>query len=369
MLGFDFLIKIMADGRGAAVEAERVAGAVGRINAAGARVSSTFATMGRLLGGVFSARFALGIMRDADAINDLADRTGMSIEGLQELKYAAETSGTSIEAFATALRMLAVAQSEALGGSTPRLDAFERLGVSIADLKSQNPEGLLRQISRAMSGGATTSQTIADALELMGRSADQILPAMRNNLELVGEAARKAGYVIKASVVKQLADANDQYEINIQRLKNLAAPVIASLVRGLDLFATFGKNLPSMLGVVWDSITGDAKGKAEGLNKIGSEFRALRERSLPTEKKASTAPPSIPSASAEADESAGKPNEAKSPIPTATSAQPNVDTLARIGLYRGGEPGATRRLDRIVDQQRTMIAELREVNRNLTTEV
>ncbi|HOX01132.1 MAG TPA: hypothetical protein P5555_17315 [Candidatus Paceibacterota bacterium] len=378
MLGFDFLIKIMADGRGAAVEADRVASAVGRINTAASKTSTTLASLGRLLGGIaiiqVISRITREAMSNADALKDMADRTGISVESLQELKYAAETSGTSIEAFATALRMLAVAQSEALGGSTPRLDAFERLGVSLEDLKSKNPEGLLRQISRAMSGGATTSQTIADALEVMGRSADQILPAMRSNIDLLADAACKAGVVIKEDVVNRLAAGNEQWEILMQQVKAQTAEIVSPLVVGVDALRTMVKNIPVLAKYAYHAIGRNANEAAAAKVQYYENWASVYDRYYGKPGGSSAIPiaPPVEGSQTSANEAASvAAAAAKAAVEGVSSGAPPpaVDALARIGLYRGGgESAQVSELRRASQIQQAQLVELRQVNRNLTTE-
>lgn len=380
MLGFDFLIKIMADGRGAAVEAERVAGALGRINTAAAKTSTTLAGLGRWLGGIgigyILARMTREAMSNADALKDMADRTGIGVESLQELKYAAERSGASIEAFATALRMLAVAQSDALGGSESRLDAFARLGVSVDDLKSKNPEGLLRQISRAMSGGATTSQTIADALEVMGRSADEILPAMRSNLDALAESARKAGVIIREQVVNRLAAGNDEWEIAIQRMKALMAEAISPTVIAIDVMRTALKNIPVLAKYSFHAISRNEDKATAAKVQYWENWGETYDRYYGK----SSVPPVMPIVPpVEASKGSASANEAASAAATAVKAAvegfssgvppPAVDALARIGLYRGGgETAQISELRRASQIQQAQLVELRQVNRNLTIE-
>ena len=67
----------------------------------------------------------------ADSINDLANATGISVETLSALDYAAQQSGTTIQAVSSSLRILAQNLENAQQGNKEASEAFVRLGIDV----------------------------------------------------------------------------------------------------------------------------------------------------------------------------------------------------------------------------------------------
>lgn len=166
-----------------------------RINAA---VGKTVGLLGGLAvgaGAVSFARFIKGSIDAADALNDLSDRTGVAIEDLAGLDYAARLSGTSLEGVAGAVNKL----SMNIGKDTAK---FRELGVTATE-----PVEALKQLAdifktiqdpqqRAAFGAAALGKSWAEAAPLLAQGADGIDELMNRGKQLSGvtaEVARDAG--------------------------------------------------------------------------------------------------------------------------------------------------------------------------------
>ena len=79
-------------------------------------------------------------LQSAADLEDLAQRTGGTIEGLSRLSSISQISGTSTDTLATGLQRLAKNMVEAEQGSTAAATAFNALGISTKGLASQRPE-------------------------------------------------------------------------------------------------------------------------------------------------------------------------------------------------------------------------------------
>jgi hypothetical protein len=203
----EYLIRISADGKQLESESNKAASSLGKID-------SVVTDLAARLGGLFSAKWMLGQAKEAMAwgssMEDLALRTGVSVEALQEFKAAAEGSGATIDQVAMALRYLSRAMAEA--AQNPKgehADAFARMGMSLEKIRASNPETIFRAMASAVARMPASAQLTADALTLMGRTGDELFPAFKNGFSEAIEQARRLGVVVGSDVTKKLDDADD----------------------------------------------------------------------------------------------------------------------------------------------------------------
>ena len=107
---------------------------IGR-NARRLAVGATIA--GGAIFGVASSTAQLG-----DEVAKTADKLGIGIGELQELRYAAERSGVSTSAFDTALEKMTKNIGLAMEGTGAQKDALDALGLSASDLATMLPRRL-----------------------------------------------------------------------------------------------------------------------------------------------------------------------------------------------------------------------------------
>ncbi len=237
----EYLLKIKADAKQFGQE---ISGVVKKLNATvpgqiGQIFKSPFA---QFLSAQGLLEFSKEILNTATELEHLSDRTGIGVEELQELDFAAKRTGTTLEAFVAVLRRLAVQKTAALG--SPRGEAaraFSILGISANDLRGASPDELLKKISAGMKGATLNTQQFAAFLNVAGRTADQVLPAMRDGIDDLAKAAQNAGKVIKKDVIDELAAANKALSASLGGVLQAIVPVLAWILRGLDFASTFTK--------------------------------------------------------------------------------------------------------------------------------
>ncbi len=179
----------------------------------------------------------------ADHFNDLSKRTGVAVETLSALKFAAEQSGTNMDALAVGLGKFNKAIFEASQGSKEQAAAFRNLGIQITDSSGKlrgTEEILLKVASRfaAIPDGAMKGFL---AIQLFGKAGGELIPLLNEGaqgLQKFMEKAREMGLVISG----QTAAAADQLNDNLNELKGtltgftrqLAGPVISVLANFKD---------------------------------------------------------------------------------------------------------------------------------------
>jgi hypothetical protein len=88
---------------------------------------------------------------NAVSIATLSQKVGVSTETLSVLSIAAKTAGLSQEDLGDGLTRLAQSMDKAAQGSAKPLDAFKRLGISMNDIKSDDPGQMMVLVAQKMS--------------------------------------------------------------------------------------------------------------------------------------------------------------------------------------------------------------------------
>lgn len=189
-----------------------------RAAAASRRVGSTFNTMasdmvrnGRAIaiglglagGSVFG--LASSTAQLGDNVAKTADKLGIGVEELQELRYAAERSGVATSAFDSSLEKMTKNIGLALEGTGAQKDALDALGLSADDLATMLPEEALGLIADRMQGVATQAEKAAIANDIFGRSGIGMLNMLRDGskgLRDLREDARQTGYVLSEQAAR-----------------------------------------------------------------------------------------------------------------------------------------------------------------------
>ena len=114
-----------------------------------------------------------------DALNDLADATGSSVENISALEDTARRTGTSFDTVGGAL----VKFNQALGNAKPGSDAeqaLKALGLSVKDLKAQDPAQALLATAVALQGFADDGNKARITQELFGKSLREVAPLLKD---------------------------------------------------------------------------------------------------------------------------------------------------------------------------------------------
>lgn len=185
---------------------------------ASSRVGSTFRDM-RTEVGRTSRRIAVGASLAGGAVFGLAastaslgddvaktaDKLGIGITELQELRYAAERSGVATGAFDTALEKMQKNLGEAAGGTGAAKDALEQLGLSASDLIELSPDQALGLIADRMGEVGTDAERAAILTDIFGRSGVGMINMLRGgskSLLQLQQDARRTGYVLSEKAAR-----------------------------------------------------------------------------------------------------------------------------------------------------------------------
>jgi TP901 family phage tail tape measure protein len=151
-----------------------------------------------------------------DQFDKMSKRTGVAVEDLSALSYAAEISGTNIETVENGLRMLASNIKDASEGVGQAKDTFENLGIAVVDV-----EGNLRPTVEVVKDAATKIADLEDetmqvalAGEIFGkRYGSELLPLLKEGGEGIDELMERAyelGIVISTEAAESAAEYTDR---------------------------------------------------------------------------------------------------------------------------------------------------------------
>jgi hypothetical protein len=196
------------------------------------------------LKGQFAAAFGVAaithlgkeIIEIGGHIRDMADRTNLSVRMVQALDYAAGQTGSSFDAMANAMKKIAIARTEALKAPGEQRDAFKDFGITLQEIKAARPEGLFIDISDAIKKAGDSTEYTASLVKLMGKNADELVPAMKQGVgEMIAE-FDKLGLAIDEKVINKLDEMGDSMDRVARQMKKGMAEFFINTIQGLDNF-------------------------------------------------------------------------------------------------------------------------------------
>lgn len=150
-----------------------------------------------------------GAIEKGGMLGDLAEKFGVAGSSIQKLGNSASLSGASVEEVAAALNKAAIKSQEAVGGNEALQASFAKIGLSVSDLASASPEQIMMAFADAMASGSIKGQEFALAVELMGKSATNLLPMLSQGSSAI-QAQGSAMGVWSDETIANLKFADDQ---------------------------------------------------------------------------------------------------------------------------------------------------------------
>ncbi len=204
----------------------------GRLDALGAQAAGVVARFAGVAAAIAAVMQAFSMVREVsqsvDALNDLKDATGASIGNLSALEDVAARTGTSFQTVGQAL----VKFNAALAGAKPGTEAaevFKRLGLSVAELKTQDPAEAFRQTAVALARFADDGNKARAVQELFGKSLREVAPLLAD--------VAKAGELVATVTDEQAAQAekfNQQLDALAKNATDVKRALVGDLLPGLN---------------------------------------------------------------------------------------------------------------------------------------
>ncbi len=206
---------------------------LGSVNGAVAGVSRAFNSMATLVAGALTGAVAKSILDTGDRIHKLGQQLEISTEIISEYRLAAELTGSSMETFAKGMTKLGKSVSDATNGlSTPKR-AFEELEISVEEIKSLNIDEQFEVVAEAISKVENPAQRVRIAMDIMGRSGTELLPALSGGAEglrAMREEAQQLGLTLSQEDAETIAEFNDSLTRLKLSMEALARTILVNIL-------------------------------------------------------------------------------------------------------------------------------------------
>lgn len=209
------------------------------------------------------ANYIKGVVDAADAMSTLAQRAQIGVEAFSELAHAADMADVPIESLSTSIKIMQKQISEAAAGTKGSLQAFQELGVSLADIRKLAPDKQFEAIAEAISKVTDPADRARIAMDLFGKAGSDLLPLLQSGaagIQRFRAEARGLGVTLTEDVAESIGKVDD----SLKRLNRSFAGLSRTIVGGLAPALSGGADaLRQMLGGATD------------LERITSELRHI----------------------------------------------------------------------------------------------
>lgn len=173
-----------------------------------------------------------------DKMNEAAQKTGIAVEALSQLGYAAKMSGVDTESFTSAMVKFNRAIAEGATGSGNAAAAFKAIGISAAELKSSNPDEVLARVAEKFAGYADGATKTALAIAIFGRAGADMIPLLNegaDGLAKMREEGDKLGATISTAAAKSADQFNDNLDKMMVKMKSFVKGITSEVIPTLNI--------------------------------------------------------------------------------------------------------------------------------------
>lgn len=223
----------------------------------------------KAMGAALAAAFTLDAIKDgvlqavnfADAMGDMAARTGQSVESLTAMGYAAQFSGSSIDTYTAGIEKLSAGMADAISGNDAAAGMFSRLGVSVTDAtgKLRDSQSVFLEVADRIAAIESPAEKTAVAMDVFGRSAGpellQLLNQGSSGITALTTEAQRMGAVISTETAAQAGEFNDAIDRAKIAANGLYLGIAKEVLPVLNNFSGQAQNAATSSGVLEKSAT------------------------------------------------------------------------------------------------------------------
>ena len=236
-----------------------------------------FAGMLGKIGPALAATFTVGsvvafgkeLLSTADAIQKMADRTGLTTDQVQRFDHIAGQTGVSLDGMVGAVQNL---QQRLGSGDAGAVGALRQLGIAQQDFLRLNPYDQFMSLSSAVGSIEDPTRRAAVAADVFGKSWKELLPAVIADMDALAAAAP----VMSDATIKSLDATGDALDKWAKRAKAAVAEVALELAKPL-LHGPMGAGTLA-LAIDWDAIQANIDRQVKKQQQSMASMFAIDER-------------------------------------------------------------------------------------------
>lgn len=176
----------------------------------------------------------------ADEFAKMSKKLGISVEGLQQLEFAAQISGSNLQQLRTGFQRFARNASDAARGSMMAVEAMKDAGVTFKDTTTGGLmplDAMLMDVADHFQGMTDKTKRTALAQELFGRAGADLIPFLIEGSEGIGKLREEfveLGAQLDGDTAAAFEQLNDD-ELRVQTaLKGIRNQVVVALLPTLQ---------------------------------------------------------------------------------------------------------------------------------------
>lgn len=161
---------------------------------------------------------------------ETAERLGISTKTLQEWTYAAKHTGAAAEDVTHFFEKLGRSRDEAFrkkGG----MSGYAAMGISEKEVQSLKREEMAARIAGIIKNAANPQDFLGPLVQVGGRGAPRLITAMREGIDELAEAARRAGMILADETLQNLLDLHREALLFADEFVGPASTLITGLAK------------------------------------------------------------------------------------------------------------------------------------------
>jgi hypothetical protein len=261
--------KVNALGRaigGLSSTAGKVSGGLKGLAGAAGGLSGALGSLVPLATGAGLAAMAKGAIDAADNMNDLSQKTGVSVESLSKFQQAANASGTSIEGVGAAMIKLNRNLATGNAGATEALTA---LGLSATDAngKLKSTDAIMLEVADKFAKMEDGARKSAAAQALFGKAGADMIPLLNGGSKAISD--------LSATMTTEFAQGADSLNDKLAALQGKLLQLGVSLGTALMPFLNVVSDLVLKLANAFAAMPGPLQAIVGGVVALAAAFVVL----------------------------------------------------------------------------------------------
>ncbi|MGH6895775.1 MAG: hypothetical protein ACREJ5_04410 [Geminicoccaceae bacterium] len=202
-------------------------------------IVGSISRIGAAFGVAFGATTVVGLITGTAAALDevvkAADRVGVTVEALQELRFAAQLAGVDSRTLDTALQRFGRRVAEAAQGTGELRDTLLQYNIEVRDSNGQmrTQEEILGDLANAIKGAESEQERLRISFKAFDSEGAALVEMMRQGeagLERFRRQARETGSVVSNETARAFVDFNDEITVMIASIRGALVPVLENVL-------------------------------------------------------------------------------------------------------------------------------------------